>query len=298
MVRQLYNKLHKKIYYTTSFHRFIAPQSGNKKIGYPRFSFYGKKLLSNLLQTPGISIVNGKEGVLTLQLGKIKAEISSLEELYILNEIYIDGCYNFLLPDNNLTVIDIGMNVGFASLFFAQSAAVIRIHAFEPFEPTFKQALNNFAINEAGIKDKIIPHNYGLAATEKAEEWDYDYLRKGDTGLRNTFDTDASKFNITGKGKIKVLLKDVTEVLNSILASHITGKLVIKIDCEGAEYEIIEKLSGQGLLAKIDVLMIEWHLKGPEHITGFLTKNGFGMISQFPHNKVTGMIYAFNKRNP
>ncbi|MBC7947017.1 MAG: FkbM family methyltransferase [Chitinophagaceae bacterium] len=295
MIRQLYNRLHKKFYYSTSFHRFIAPSTGNEKINSPKFSFYGKKLLSTLLKTRDVKILDQKAGKLGLQLGQIKCEITSLEELYILNEIFIDGCYNFSVPSNKIIVVDIGMNVGFASLFFAQFDSVKTIHSFEPFAPTFDQALNNFALNDQHIKAKITPHNFGLAADNKEEEWDYDYLRKGDTGLRNSFDTEASKFNITSKGKVKVVLKDATAVLDDILANRTTETLVIKIDCEGAEYEILEKLAARGWLSRIDVLMIEWHLKGPESISKLLLQYGFGILSQFPHNKVAGMIYAFNK---
>lgn len=249
--------------------------------------------MSNLLATGLVKIIDEKPGYLILQLGKIRAEITTLEELYILNEIIIDGCYNFLSPDTGIIVMDIGLNVGMASLFFAQSEAVSRVYSFEPFEPTFKQALKNIALNDDDIRNKIVPANYGIAGVSREEEWDYDYSGKGNMGLRNSFEENQT----TGTGrnnKVRVVLKGISEVLPEIMSRHPSQRIVLKVDCEGAEYEILEKLSATGLLKQIHILMIEWHLKGPQELTSLLQKNGFALMSQLPLNKVTGMIYAFN----
>jgi len=296
MIQKLYNQLHRKFYYSTSFHNLIAPKAGNQKIASPRFSFYGKKLLSNLLQMEGVRIIDEKPGVLILQLGKIKAEITTLEELYILNEIFIDGCYNFLTPDAGTVVVDIGLNVGMASLFFAQSEAISRVYSFEPFEPTFKQALKNISLNDESIKNKIIPSNYGIAGVTREEEWDYVYSGKGNMGLRNSFE-ESQPTSAETKNKIRVTLKGIAEVLPDIISRHPSQKIVLKIDCEGAEYEILEKLAASNLLKQVHSLLIEWHVKGPGPLTSLLQKNGFSMMSQFPHNKVTGMIYGFRTAN-
>src|SRR5204863_9779982 len=97
--------------------------------------------------------------------------------------------------------------------------------------------------------------------------------------------------------RIGVVLKDATGILASLFKNHPSEKIVVKIDCEGAEYEILEKLYLNGLLSRVDVLMIEWHLKGPQSICDLLIKSNFGIVSLLPYNKVAGMIYAFNKSN-
>jgi hypothetical protein len=68
----------------------------------------------------------------------------------------------------------------------------------------------------------------------------------------------------------------------------------LKIDCEGAEYEIIQKLSDTNLLADIDILLIEWHDKGAKMLEDILIANDFRIISRHL-TSITGMIYAFKK---
>src|SRR5688500_18445198 len=71
---------------------------------------------------------------LFLCFADLKLEITSRSELYIINEVYFERCYHFLLPYNEMVhVIDIGMNVGIASLFFAGLAQVKQVHSYEPF---------------------------------------------------------------------------------------------------------------------------------------------------------------------
>ena len=73
----------------------------------------------------------------------------------------------------------------------------------------------------------------------------------------------------------------------------------MKIDCEGAEYEILFSLSKKEL-EKIKKISMEFHNYGEytgEDLAKFLHKNGF-KIKLINDGKMFGRIYASNKSNP
>jgi hypothetical protein len=78
-----------------------------------------------------------------------------------------------------------------------------------------------------------------------------------------------------------------------ILLEHPNSVLTAKIDCEGAEYQIIESLHAKQKLGVISLFMIEWHGQGPDAIVKLLCEANFAVLSFFRTN-ATGMIYAYN----
>jgi hypothetical protein len=74
---------------------------------------------------------------------------------------------------------------------------------------------------------------------------------------------------------------------------------VAKIDCEGAEYEIIDSLYHSGKLNAIEAIMMEWHRDGPDHLLRVLTNAGFTVLSCSTSDVARqGMIYALRSQSP
>jgi hypothetical protein len=71
------------------------------------------------------------------------------------------------------------------------------------------------------------------------------------------------------------LQKDASEALTPIINDNIGKRIILKIDTEGAEYDILESLDNSGLLKKIDIVLIEFHFKGSKELQRRLLKNGF-----------------------
>src|SRR5210317_1193049 len=82
-----------------------------------RFLLERFDLLETLLGVPNSSlfVLNNE---IYYEIDPFKLLIKTPEDLFIINEIFIENCYNFHTIHKPITVIDIGMNVGFASLYF------------------------------------------------------------------------------------------------------------------------------------------------------------------------------------
>ena len=71
----------------------------------------------------------------------------------------------------------------------------------------------------------------------------------------------------------------------------------MKIDCEGAEYEIFEELKASGLLKKIDVILGKWHDGRKAELLNLLQEdNEFFCIVQ-SQRRCFGLFYAFRNEN-
>jgi len=226
---------------------------------------------------------------LQIKIAGLVLDVTSSEELFILNEIYIEGCYNFngSAPQKDLVVIDIGMNVAFASTYFAVSKKASCVYSFAPFGPTYQQAIKN--IRQNGLEEVIIPHNFGLGRDTGAHEVDYSPSQRGRVGIWGTkLILDA----VRSTQKEKIEIQATGQVTKGILEKHPEASFVLKIDCEGAEYDILPAIEQTGLMNQVKMVMIEWHLHGPDALLDILKRNGFTTFSLSPLADKAGMIYA------
>jgi FkbM family methyltransferase len=237
---------------------------------------------------PEIDLVSHKEGVLA-HFNGLQLYVESSEEFFIIKEVFIEKDYN-LLSNDSFVVFDIGMNIGISSLFFALNKNVDTIYSFEPVVTTYNQASYNLELNQT-YSNKIKAFNFGLGGSTRVEKVLYNSQAKGNCGIRleSSLVIDKNDAN-----EIEIAIKNISEVLPDLLEKHPLQKKVLKIDCEGAEYEIVQKLSDTNLLADIDILLIEWHDKGAKILEDILIVNHFRVVSRHL-TSITGMIYAFKK---
>jgi hypothetical protein len=91
-------------------------------------------------------------------------------------------------------------------------------------------------------------------------------------------------------------VKDVATVLRPIFEESGTRKRVVKLDAEGAEFEIVNRLYEAGLLAKIDLLLMEWHTrpdKTLEDLRRPLRQAGFAWTERDNQSSPIGLFAAF-----
>ena len=226
-------------------------------------------------QFPELVLERHKEGVLA-RFRDLKLYLESPEEFFILKEVFIEKDYN-LLSNESCVVFDIGMNIGISSLFFGLQKNVAKIYSFEPVVTTYQQALYNLELNPM-YSHKMEAFNFGLGGFSRTEKVLYNSQAKGNCGIRREL---SLVIDQNDASEIEINIKNVSEVLPDLFAKHPKLQKILKIDCEGAEYEILQKLNDTNLLADIDVLLIEWHDKGATMLEELLIANNFSIIWTF-----------------
>jgi FkbM family methyltransferase len=226
---------------------------------------------------------------LNLEVDGIKLIIQNEQDLGIAKEIFVDGIYN-LIYNKPVVVWDIGMNVGFASLYLAAKENVVSVFGYEPFKMTCNQAERNFDLNP-NFSEKIKAFDYGIGGEEQTLTIEYNYECKasiGIWGIEKQFQTEQAESLVREEIKIK----PATEILAEITRQYPNTDIVAKIDCEGSEYDIIKTLHSTGQLNQIRAIIMEWHQKGPDELVNYLQEVGFAILSRRPKSQNIGMIYA------
>jgi FkbM family methyltransferase len=254
-----------------------------------------KKFLVNSLDLlkPLVEKVNAK---FTLEdSDKLKIEINGLsmyvqtwEDLFIINEIFVSQIYNFV-TEQPIVVWDIGMNVGIASLYFATKNNVVSVIGYEPIKDTYEQAKENFALNPLHL-EKIRTHNLGIGKTNERLTVKYCYEWKGSIGI-NRFPDLGNNYEYVDR---EMHLINASDALDMITNEYPGVNVVAKIDCEGAEYDIVETLFISNKLKNLKAIMLEWHNKERnEELIELLCRAGFQLIYLNDKNDTNiGIIYA------
>ncbi len=177
----------------------------------------------------------------------------------------------------NDIIVDVGAQIGVFSLYASKKAK--KVIAIEPEPENYKLLLENIRLNN---KKNIFPINSVVSKSEKEQRFQI----INDTGGCSLYQIRTQK-RCSKKKRIFVTSVTLDYLFDSFKLSKID---FLKLDCEGAEYEILE--SSISVLPKIKVLVIECHLlenKSADTLKTFLEKNGYLVC------KEGVMLYA--KRN-
>jgi FkbM family methyltransferase len=194
-------------------------------------------------------VFNSHEGRLSADIGGVALIIESEEDLQLIDEVFLQNDYN-VIPPYECIAIDIGMNVGAASLALARSPRIKNVLSYEPFQVPFRRAKSNIAANPH-LAGKITPMNIGLSNCDRTLEVLSDEKRTIGVSIRGA---------AAGKKEL-IQLRDASRELGNHLALAKADKkgVVLKVDCEGSEFAVFESLHRESLFQSIDAMMIEWH---------------------------------------
>ena len=227
----------------------------------------------------------GNDIVVTME--GVSFYVRESDDLAFAQEIFLNSTYN-VLSQEDCCVIEIGMNIGLASLMFAVKPFVKEIHSFEPFESTYARACANLSLNPA-VAHKISANNFGLSDRDESKAVLVpDGINSGSLGIDGW--SSGTRHNI--------VVKDAATMLAPIIAQarRCRRPVIAKVDCEGSEYAIFRTLRERGLLGDISAFMVEWHRIDGQHscadLTGTLERNGFIVFDLTHREAKNGLFYA------
>lgn len=177
-------------------------------------------------------------------------------------------------------IIDIGANVGYAALCFFRIFPKASIHSFEPM-PFLQSVLYKYQQEYNNYHWNI--HPYGLWKEE---------------GTLQLFTTSTDDFtSVSGVMKFpdadKKFNVPVSTLPKFILENNIETIDLLKLDCEGAEYEILFSLSDADY-KKVKRIAMETHVTEnykTENMVEFLKTKGYKII--YVTKPETGHIWAW-----
>lgn len=164
------------------------------------------------------------------------------------------------------TIVDVGANAGFFSLYMASRFPEARILAFEPVPVNFSLLERNFRANP---DRRLTPVNRAVFSSADHITLNYD--------ASDAFTTAASIFeNVHGSDEIRVEAISLPQILQEYEIDEID---YLKLDCEGAEYDILYRCPRDSL-RKVRQITLEVHEgRGPresfDDLERFLEGQGF-----------------------
>ena len=174
-------------------------------------------------------------------------------------------------------VWDVGANLAVVSLMFAQHPNVTRVYAYEPFPHTFDCAQRSLAAN-SDLAPKIMLEPVGIGERDGELAISYTEKAKSAIGLSEIPPFLVARYRLTPRDmrSVTIQIADADRILRSIRERHPNAPILLKIDAEGAEYGIIDRLARTGSLDEIYYAVIEWHSNpGEKYLTSRLQSAGF-----------------------
>ena len=215
-----------------------------------------------------------------LRNGVIFTSPDEIDLSFLFHEIWIDRVYcpkGYLVSGGDV-VIDIGGNIGVFAAFVAVQDPQIRVFSFEPFPENteyFERNISRSGIKNVTLFQKAVAGKAGIRALTVSDSW-----------VTHSLGTEGSTGNM-----IEVECVPLDQVLNE------TGYCsLLKIDCEGSEYEIFEGAS-ERTLKRIQKVVCEYHKtadRDGENLRTFFEANNFKIDVFERLDEQTGLICATN----
>jgi len=188
------------------------------------------------------------------------------DAIEVLKEYLLGEQYKKLEAEDR-DVLDIGANLGDTAIYFAMRGAK-RVISLEVFPATFEIAKLN--IEKNGFAETITLLNEGAGVS-------------GRLNLdRSLLARRSSEAHESG-GDISVRINSLSE----IVARFGLQDAILKINCEGCEYDLFSGASDE-VLRHFSQIMLEYHFHGPERISKVLKQAGFSV-------KVFDREYFYNR---
>ena len=251
------------------------------------FYFDSPRLVRILIEESAGAFVMNEEGNPEYRVGNARIVPEGGDDLYMLEETFSQGQYE--MPDDGREwfVLDIGMNVAVVALYFA-GVKGWEVIGYEPFPTTFDIARRN--VERSGLQDRVHMRNAGVDGGSGHLK----VLFNKESRSTNSLFGNISGNRRTPDEEVEIRLMDAADVVEEALQMAGERPLLSKIDCEGAEYAIFDRLIERNLLERVDAFLIEYHYVLPEHsperIRKPLLERGYRVTDLWGNSEAGGLI--------
>lgn len=208
-----------------------------------------------------------------------KVNISGQHALVMLMGIVLNDCYGLKRFKRLNNIVDIGANIGIFSIHAATLFTQAKVYAYEPCQ----DALSDLERNVKELNVEVYPYAVGLTNQKVYMNIEEDLTACSITVKENNLLKKSQKCDMIAFGEI-------VEQLGGCIG-------LLKLDCEGSEYEIIESPAFKYVKYVVGELHT-CHSGNPEQGLNQLARQGF-IVDRwvlFPDGKA-GEFWASNSRN-
>jgi len=178
-------------------------------------------------------------------------------------EVYKERIYApFLMDKKDLTIVDIGSNIGITTYYFSQFAK--RVVAVEPAKEHFEVLTKMVEFNE--LKN--------VTLVNKAI-----YMKAGEFPLFHPRNENKTMYSLHSaiKAEEEEVVQAITleDLFKQEKLDHVD---LLKMDIEGSETEVLSSDSFKAVSDKIDLIVVErhyWNGRNPNQLVEALKNNGF-----------------------
>jgi FkbM family methyltransferase len=172
----------------------------------------------------------------------------------VFKEIFLEDVYNIEVVVKQMppkpVIIDIGANAGFFDILILSKLRDAKIFAYEPIPRNDQQKKTTLEANTS-IKNNVHIHQQAVTGTVCDKIDLYIESENENSVIASVF----SDFNSSNGNKISVDTITLTDIL---LKNDIAEVDILKVDCEGSEYDIFYN-TDTALLRRSKMILLEVH---------------------------------------
>src|SRR3989344_1941267 len=194
--------------------------------------------------------------------------VENIGDIHVLKEVFSYNHYGRFLSRirDNSVVIDIGAHIGVCSILAAQQGKNVKVFSYEPWPQNFMMLRENIALNN--LQGKVFPMQMAVGENEAPRDFYFFTERVG-----------SSLVLIPGQKATQKVTVQCTTLNNIFKTKNIERCNFMKIDCEGAEHEILYNTSDD-CFVRIESITLETHdqiVGNSMELMDFLKKHNFSV---------------------
>lgn len=205
-------------------------------------------------------------------------------DMQVINEVYMNKIYDEALKKRPLApvIIDIGANIGAFAMRAVDLCHRPKIYAFEPYRENFSILKKTISLNKSEVF--IVPIEKCVVGKEKGSMYLNTPINK--EGSSSLYSDKNERYQRRTMVKATTLGKAIQQY-------GLASIDLLKLDCEGAEFDILYNLADNDL-ARIKRIILEYHeyfgTGSAKELRSFLEEKGFKVRLQYAGP--LGMLFA------